>query len=82
MQHVGEGDRLIVCPRQGLGHCHPLDGDTPPHPTQVHWLARDGDTVQAGQRFGTVQGPASSILVAERVALNFMQVGEGWWQPS
>lgn len=34
----------------------------------------------AGQHFGTVQGSAASILVAERVALNLMQArnrGEG-----
>ncbi|KAF5836838.1 quinolinate phoshoribosyltransferase [Dunaliella salina] len=40
---------------------------------QVSWSTKDGDQVQAGQQFGTVRGRASSILVAERVALNFMQ---------
>jgi hypothetical protein len=29
--------------------------------------------------FGAVRGSARSILVAERVALNFMQVGVGDW---
>jgi len=46
---------------------------TAPH-TQVSWVAKDGDCVPAGQQLGTVCGLASSILVAERVALNFMQV--------
>ncbi|GFH27477.1 quinolinate phosphoribosyltransferase [decarboxylating], partial [Haematococcus lacustris] len=40
---------------------------------QVVWGGRDGEEVEAGHRFGSVTGPAASILVAERVALNFMQ---------
>ncbi|KAJ9529342.1 hypothetical protein QJQ45_013770, partial [Haematococcus lacustris] len=43
---------------------------------QVVWGGRDGEEVEAGHRFGSVTGPAASILVAERVALNFMQVSE------
>eukprot|EP00983_Pelagomonas_calceolata_P085935 1156659-Pelagomonas_calceolata.AAC.5 len=42
--------------------------------TQVSWSTKDGDQVPAGQQLGTVRGLAASILVAERVALNFMQV--------
>lgn len=41
---------------------------------QVEWHVKDGDCVPAGQVLGKVTGLASSILVAERVALNFMQV--------
>ena len=33
----------------------------------------DGDQVRRGEEFGRVEGSARSILVAERVALNFMQ---------
>mmetsp|Transcript_37579 Transcript_37579/g.83688 ORF Transcript_37579/g.83688 Transcript_37579/m.83688 type:complete len:313 (-) Transcript_37579:990-1928(-) len=40
---------------------------------QVTWTAKDGDSVVVGQKFGTVRGSAASILVAERIALNFMQ---------
>ncbi len=40
---------------------------------QVSWSARDGDAVRRGQEFGTLSGSARSILVAERIALNFMQ---------
>ncbi|KAG2483039.1 hypothetical protein HYH03_018068 [Edaphochlamys debaryana] len=39
----------------------------------VEWRARDGDTVAPGQVLGLMRGPARSILVAERVMLNFMQ---------
>eukprot|EP00798_Chlamydomonas_sp_ICE-L_P010110 gene10110-8012_t len=40
---------------------------------KVTWTAKDGDEVTSGTYFGTVTGSARSILVAERVALNFMQ---------
>lgn len=40
---------------------------------QVSWSARDGERVSPGTEFGVVRGSARSILVAERVALNFMQ---------
>ncbi|GBG00217.1 nicotinate-nucleotide pyrophosphorylase chloroplastic [Raphidocelis subcapitata] len=39
----------------------------------VEWAAKDGDRVARGMTFGVVRGSARSILVAERVALNFMQ---------
>jgi hypothetical protein len=35
----------------------------------------DADRVVRGEEFGVVRGSARSILVAERIALNFMQVG-------
>ncbi len=34
---------------------------------------QDGDLVEAGTALATVSGPAASILLGERVALNFMQ---------
>ncbi|GIL66340.1 hypothetical protein Vafri_19843 [Volvox africanus] len=40
---------------------------------QVEWRARDGDRVLPGQTLGVLHGSARSILVAERVMLNFMQ---------
>ena len=39
----------------------------------VAWTAADGDQLAAGTRFGTVDGPARSLLSAERLALNLMQ---------
>jgi nicotinate-nucleotide pyrophosphorylase (carboxylating) len=38
---------------------------------EVH--VRDGDRVDAGTSLATLRGPATSILLGERVALNFMQ---------
>ena len=39
----------------------------------VTWTAKDGDHVTSGTKFGTVKGSARSILIAERIALNFTQ---------
>ena len=39
----------------------------------VTWTADDGEEVQPGEAFGTVEGPLSSVLTAERTALNFLQ---------
>ena len=38
------------------------------------WLFADGDAVDAGAAICNVQGPARSILTAERTALNFLQM--------
>lgn len=40
---------------------------------EVRWLVDDGERVQPGQTLATAIGPARAILIAERVALNFMQ---------
>lgn len=40
---------------------------------RVSWAAADGDAVAPGAVFGEVAGPARSLLVAERLALNLMQ---------
>ncbi|KAL0003550.1 hypothetical protein SO802_017331 [Lithocarpus litseifolius] len=39
----------------------------------VEWSQKDGDCVHKGLQFGKVYGWAHNIVVAERVALNFMQ---------
>eukprot|EP00882_Tetradesmus_deserticola_P020450 GHRQ01022095.1.p1 GENE.GHRQ01022095.1~~GHRQ01022095.1.p1 ORF type:complete len:301 (+),score=135.35 GHRQ01022095.1:159-1061(+) len=40
---------------------------------KITWSLQDGDAVQYGVEFGVVSGSARSILVAERICLNFMQ---------
>jgi nicotinate-nucleotide pyrophosphorylase len=40
---------------------------------EVAWSGKDGEHVSKGTKFGVVTGRATSLLVAERVALNFMQ---------
>ena len=37
------------------------------------WNATDGAHVERGDVIGTLEGPARTVLVAERLALNFMQ---------
>ncbi|KAL2325403.1 hypothetical protein Fmac_024461 [Flemingia macrophylla] len=39
----------------------------------VEWCKNDGDFVHKGLQFGKVQGLAHTIVVAERLVLNFMQ---------
>ena len=40
--------------------------------TRVDWLVRDGEPVQADQKIATIGGRLSSLLTAERTALNFL----------
>lgn len=40
---------------------------------RVQWFQDDGDSVAYGTVFGTVDGPARSLLTAERLALNLLQ---------
>ncbi|KAH9746457.1 Nicotinate-nucleotide pyrophosphorylase (carboxylating) [Citrus sinensis] len=40
---------------------------------KVEWSLKDGDHVHKGLQFGKVSGRAHSIVIAERVVLNFMQ---------
>ncbi len=39
----------------------------------TEWTVGDGDRAKAGTRIGTAKGSARSLLVAERLALNFLQ---------
>jgi nicotinate-nucleotide pyrophosphorylase (carboxylating) len=41
--------------------------------TEVRWLAEDGERVRAGATVAEVSGFARSLLLSERVALNFLQ---------
>jgi nicotinate-nucleotide pyrophosphorylase (carboxylating) len=40
---------------------------------KIEWLARDGQSVEAGEGLMRIAGPARALLSAERVALNFLQ---------
>lgn len=40
---------------------------------QLEWRVQEGGTVERGQVVGVIRGSARSILIAERVALNFLQ---------
>jgi nicotinate-nucleotide pyrophosphorylase (carboxylating) len=40
---------------------------------KITWLAKDGDPVKPGQVLAEIEGPAVSLLEAERVLLNYLQ---------
>ncbi len=44
---------------------------------EINWLARDGESLAAGNVVCEVSGPARGILTAERSALNFLQTLSG-----
>jgi nicotinate-nucleotide pyrophosphorylase (carboxylating) len=41
---------------------------------RIHWHIAEGDSIAAGQLLFEVDGPARSLLTAERTALNFLQL--------
>ncbi|KAJ8769232.1 hypothetical protein K2173_001469 [Erythroxylum novogranatense] len=43
------------------------------HSLKVEWSRKDGDYISKGLQFGKVSGRAHSIVIAERIVLNFMQ---------
>ena len=43
----------------------------------VRWEARDGETIQAGQRLCQIGGPSRALLTGERTAMNFLQTLSG-----
>ncbi|MGM0633704.1 MAG: carboxylating nicotinate-nucleotide diphosphorylase [Pseudomonadota bacterium] len=43
----------------------------------IEWLARDGDLLQPDQHLARLEGPARSLLTAERCMLNFLQTLSG-----
>ncbi|MEX1196685.1 MAG: carboxylating nicotinate-nucleotide diphosphorylase [Pseudohongiellaceae bacterium] len=43
----------------------------------IEWLARDGETLSPDQRIARLEGPARSLLTAERCMLNFLQTLSG-----
>lgn len=40
---------------------------------RINWLARDGESVQAGKNLCDLSGPTRALLSGERTALNFLQ---------
>ncbi|QOJ24335.1 MAG: carboxylating nicotinate-nucleotide diphosphorylase [Gammaproteobacteria bacterium] len=63
-------ESAILCGTQWFERCFvSLAPDT-----VIDWFARDGDSVQAGQKLCEIKGPARTLLTAERSALNFLQL--------
>lgn len=56
-----------------------FDGCFPPQDAncEIHWLAKDGDAIKAGQLLCEIRGKARALLTAERSALNLLQTLSG-----
>ncbi len=88
-EDIGSGDRTAELMPQAVGACatvtvreaailcgqpwfeavfEQVDGSA-----KIRWHAAEGDQVFPNQTVVTVQGPARSLLTAERTALNFLQ---------
>jgi nicotinate-nucleotide pyrophosphorylase (carboxylating) len=44
---------------------------------RIHWHAKDGDAIAAGQALCSIEGDARTLLSGERTALNFLQLLSG-----
>jgi nicotinate-nucleotide pyrophosphorylase (carboxylating) len=63
----------VLCGTQWFDGCfHPQDPDC-----EIHWLAKDGDAIKAGQLLCEIRGKARALLTAERSALNLLQTLSG-----
>ncbi len=63
----------VLCGTQWFDGCfHPQDPDC-----EIHWLAKDGDAIKAGQLLCEMRGKARALLTAERSALNLLQTLSG-----
>ena len=63
----------VLCGTQWFDECFRMqDPDC-----EIDWLAKDGDTIRAGQTLCGIQGHTRALLTAERSALNFLQTLSG-----
>ena len=61
---------MVLCGRAWAEACfRQLDPDC-----QLHWQAKDGDQLQAGDTLVDIEGRARALLSGERTALNFLQL--------
>ncbi len=65
---VAKGDGVLAGLSVAAAVFHRVDSAL-----KVEELVSDGSTVHLGDRLAVIKGPVASILVAERVALNFLQ---------
>ena len=63
----------VLCGTQWFDECFYMQ-----HPQcAIHWRAKDGDLISAGQTLCEIRGQARALLSAERSALNFLQTLSG-----
>ena len=63
-------ESAVICGIDYAQHAFSLVDDS----IQINWMVADGDQVVENQTLCTLNGFASSIVTAERVALNFLQM--------
>jgi len=62
-------EAAVLCGTPWAKECfHQLDPDI-----DIHWAAREGESVQPGQTLCEIHGNTRAMLTAERCALNFLQ---------
>ncbi len=63
----------VLCGRAWFDACfETLDAST-----SIHWQAKDGDRIKAGQTLCRIHAETRALLTAERCALNFLQLLSG-----
>ena len=63
-------EAMIMCGQEWVSECfRQVDSRV-----QIQWLVHDGQKAEAGQTLMEIKGEASSLLTAERTALNFLQL--------
>lgn len=71
-----QGQAMIVCKEAGI-FCGKAWADEIfsqlDTSINVQWQVSDADAIYTGQTLATVSGPASALLIAENVAVNFLQ---------
>jgi nicotinate-nucleotide pyrophosphorylase (carboxylating) len=71
--HIVTRDNGVFCGRPWADEtCHQVDPAI-----ACAWEVADGDEISSGQRLVVLQGPARSLLTAERTVLNFLQLLSG-----
>ncbi|GAB1394956.1 carboxylating nicotinate-nucleotide diphosphorylase [Rhodocyclaceae bacterium] len=70
---VTSREDAVLCGAAWFESClHHLDAEA-----QIHWLAKDGDAIEAGQVICEIAAQTRALLTAERAALNFLQLLSG-----
>ena len=67
-EFLAKADGVLAGTRVVERVCASVDGAV-----ACSWRKADGDAVRRGETLGSLRGPARSVLLAERTALNFLQ---------
>ncbi|MGN1393323.1 MAG: carboxylating nicotinate-nucleotide diphosphorylase [Succinivibrionaceae bacterium] len=71
--HVITREEGVFCGKAWVEEVYKQLGNT----VEINWFVKDGDLVSPGQELFNLQGPARTLLTAERTTLNFVQTLSG-----